>query len=127
MKSKKHFHLVHLIYDPGEPDGFLYTSGLEMIGKKELFAINVPRSSATQVAGLMNLLADREYASNEGINYQGLLMYLKSVDASRLTQLRKTHLTRVAPKAGVLELKPVCCWPKGNGTVPNCTCAECQG
>ena len=103
MKSKKHFHLVHLIYSPGDTVGFLYTSGLGIIGKKELFALNVPRSLANQVAGLMNFLADREYASNEGIDSQGLLMYLQSVDASRLTRLRKTHLTRVAPKAGVLE------------------------
>ena len=123
----KYPHTVLMVYNPGDTIGFLYTKGLTTVGKKEICAFHVPRSSAQEVHRLINFLSTRDYNANEGIDAEGFLLKLHSVKGPQLASLRRTHLCQMDDRAEVLELKPLCCWMQGNGTVPEqCMCAECQ-
>ena len=127
MKMTKYPHVVHAIYNPGDAIGFLYTTGLVGVGKKEICAIDVPRSSVKEVHRLINFLSTRDYNENEGIDSEGVLLKLHAVTGPRLVSLRRTHLCQMDDRAEVLELKPLCCWMQGHGTVPEqCMCVECQ-
>ena len=123
----KYPHTVLAVYNPGDAIGFLYTKGLTTVGKKEICAFQVPRSSVQEVHRLINFLSTRDYNENEGIDSEGVLFKLHSVKGPRLASLRRTHLCQMDSGAKVLELKPLCCWMQGHGTVPEqCMCIECQ-
>ena len=127
MKASKYPHTVHAVYNPGDAIGFLYTNGLAAVGKKEICAFRVPRTSALEVHHLINVLSTRDYNAGEGIDSEGVLLKLHSVKRPRLASLRRTHLCQMADDAEVLELKPLCCWMEGHDAPPEqCKCAECQ-
>ena len=120
-------HIVHAIYNPGDTIGFMYTTGLVSVGKKEICAFGVPRSSVKEVHNLINFLSTRDYNASEGIDSEGVLLKLHAVTGPRLASLRRTHLCQMDNSAQVLELRPLCCWMEGHDTLPEqCMCAECQ-
>ena len=100
-------HTVNLIFDPDDNRiVFMYTVGLHP-DASELFALNVRKEDADEVGLLMNSLATRVVMADQTAKSENGTVYnVRAVRASRKRELKRTHLTQMAPAASILELVP---------------------
>ena len=94
-------HLVYMVFDPGDTIGFVYTAGLHAMGKPELFADQVPRAFAEQVAQAMNYFADVGMPGEAFIS-NGLCFTTKELKAP--TELLQSKMCKCDEGARVIQL-----------------------
>lgn len=105
--------MKHLIYNPGEKIGFVYTSNNTIPGSDcNFLALNVPRNKAERVGyNIMTNLA--HFAVSSGVDHghiahcSGVYCYLKLVEGERKQALSRTHTTCTEPWTKLYELIPM--------------------
>jgi hypothetical protein len=120
-------HKVHIIFDPCDATGFVYTAGMHP--KFELFALGVPYGLADEVCRIMNFLSQRTVRPNQTAQSGHLIYYLRPVCAPQgyREELMETRLTQMRPDAKILQLCLIGGWPEAKEKAPadhilRCTC-----